>query len=352
MSQAQTTMRRIGLNLVEERRAQVAAEQSAFLAKAKDGADCSSTDRAKRSLGRDILSVLIRSNIATEPSQRMSVAEILSQISTFIAAGHETTSVALTWCLYALSQSPLSQRKLRAAVRSLDVCSPALDEEIMRLPYLDWVVRESLRVHAPVTTTMRMCMREEDAIPVAEPFEDREGVMRSAIRVKKWDMVLVPIQAINKSRKLWGEDAPVFRFDLLCCTGFPAMLMGGLLSFDLLLFDRPERWESPPDAIKAIPGLYSNVLTFLNGNALVGNRACIGYKFALSEIKVFLYVLIRDIEFAIDPSMVIEKKVNLGTTRPFVKSEPHLGNQMPLMVRPVAAGPSSLTPPPSHTSTA
>jgi hypothetical protein len=46
---------------------------------------------------------------------------------------------------------------------------------------------------------------------------------------------------------------------------------------------RPERWASPPQGARVIPGLYSNTLTFLNGNPLGGNRACIGYKFALIE---------------------------------------------------------------------
>jgi len=46
---------------------------------------------------------------------------------------------------------------------------------------------------------------------------------------------------------------------------------------------RPERWAAPPQEARAIPGLYSNTLTFLNGNPIGGNRACIGYKFALIE---------------------------------------------------------------------
>jgi hypothetical protein len=46
---------------------------------------------------------------------------------------------------------------------------------------------------------------------------------------------------------------------------------------------RPERWDCPPQEANAIPGLYSNILTFGNGNPINGNRACIGFKFALLE---------------------------------------------------------------------
>lgn len=48
-------------------------------------------------------------------------------------------------------------------------------------------------------------------------------------------------------------------------------------------FDRPERWENLRSETNAIPGLWSNTLTFLNGNPTNGNRACIGFKFALTE---------------------------------------------------------------------
>jgi hypothetical protein len=140
----------------------------------------------------------------------MSIQEILSQISTFLAAGHETTGSAITWCLYALSQSSAIQRKLREALLTLDPDSPRLIDELSRLPYLDYVVREALRVHSPVTSTMRVCMREADEVPVSEPYMDRDGVLRRTSSLRKWDIVTVPIQAINKSRKLWGKDASAF----------------------------------------------------------------------------------------------------------------------------------------------
>lgn len=74
------------------------------------------------------------------------------------------------------------------------------------------------------------------------------------------------------------------------------------------------------------------------------------------RIKIFLYVLVRDLEFSIDPSIEIEKKVKCVRpslpaqpsaitdtrpvhsvlTRPSVKSEPHRGNQMPLYIRRVS----------------
>ncbi|KAJ6557224.1 cytochrome P450 [Mycena vulgaris] len=322
MTQAQGTMRRIGLDLIRER-SEAVIEEHRHVLSGKGGG----IDGDKTILGRDILSVLIRSNSAESATQNMSV--------------DETTSSALTWCLYALVQHPLVQRTLRTALRDveLDLQSehPGLEESDLQLyqqmltdrlskcEYLDWVIRETLRLHAPITSTMRVCMRDEDEIPVTadgasgEPgCLDKNGKRLYGIRVKKWDIITIPIQAINKSQALWGEDARAFK---------------------------PERWANPPSTAKAIPGLYSNTLTFLNGNPLDGNRACIGYKFALIEMKIFLYTLLKDIEFRQDPSMVIEKKVNV-VTRPFVKSEPALGNQMPLYIRRAPPSDEPSLPPP------
>lgn len=41
---------------------------------------------------------------------------------------------------------------------------------------------------------------------------------------------------------------------------------------------RPERWEAIPEAIKAMPSVFGNLLTFISGA-----HACIGYRFAVIE---------------------------------------------------------------------
>ena len=224
----------------------------------------------------------------------MSIAEVLCQISTFIAAGHETTSSALTWCLYALARDRDIQDRLRHELRTLPrtrnrnrqtgQCStgggepatwlrPEFDERtqkqaqartqapgngddgdgdgdcdsemedgemllesISACEYLDWVVREALRVHAPVTSTMRVCMRDRDEIPVGkEGYLDRYGIRRWSIPVKRWDIVSVPIQAVNKSRELWGEDAGVFR--CVGCFSGPGSFLEPSASFTDLIGD-------------------------------------------------------------------------------------------------------------------
>ena len=54
-------------------------------------------------------------------------------------------------------------------------------DELNALPYLDAVVRETLRLHAPVSMTSRVAMKD-DVLPLAIPFTDSKGVIHHEIR--------------------------------------------------------------------------------------------------------------------------------------------------------------------------
>jgi cytochrome P450 len=53
-------------------------------------------------------------------------------------------------------------------------------EALNELPYLDMVVRESLRLYSPVSQTMRVATRD-DIVPVAMPYRDAQGRTRTDI---------------------------------------------------------------------------------------------------------------------------------------------------------------------------
>jgi cytochrome P450 len=139
-----------------------------------------------------------------------------AEIPTFLLAGHETTASGTSWGLFALAQRPDVQERLRDELRGLSLSTSSdpsnahLDGETLdqleRLPLLDAVVRETLRLHAPVSGTARTAMRDE-AIPVSAPYVDRNGVTRDVVHVAKDDTILVPIVLVNRSTELWGEDA-------------------------------------------------------------------------------------------------------------------------------------------------
>jgi cytochrome P450 len=54
-------------------------------------------------------------------------------------------------------------------------------EQLKSLPYLEGVVREALRLYAPVPRTQRIAMHDAE-IPLQRPFTDQQGVSRATVR--------------------------------------------------------------------------------------------------------------------------------------------------------------------------
>ena len=54
-------------------------------------------------------------------------------------------------------------------------------EQINTFPYLEGVVREALRLYAPVSGTQRIAMHDAE-IPLQKPFTDKHGVLQSTVR--------------------------------------------------------------------------------------------------------------------------------------------------------------------------
>ncbi|ELU38044.1 cytochrome P450 [Rhizoctonia solani AG-1 IA] len=268
------SIRRIGMEIVEDKKKILYQNQ---------GGD--------EFYGRDLLTLLIKSNIAPdiEKDQAMTDEEI------FGPAGHETTSSTTSWALYALTKHPEVQTKLRQELLKAGLGDEPSMEELEKISYLDNFVREVLRVHAVVPLTSR----EADCdtvIPVGESYIDIHGNIQHGIRwvVQKGDSISIPILAMNRAKDVWGEDALDFK---------------------------PERWDNLPDGVKDM---------FIHGP-----NACIGYRFAVIEVKALLYSLVRAFEFNIDPNLEIVGKTML-VSRPCVKGDSDNVNKMPLICKPVA----------------
>lgn len=87
----------------------------------------------------------------------VSIGIILSNLvppfaSLLVIAGHHTTSNALSRILHLLAQNPEVQSKLRQEIIEARAGGDLPYDELMALPYLDAVVRESLRLSVNVPT--------------------------------------------------------------------------------------------------------------------------------------------------------------------------------------------------------
>ena len=165
---------------------------------------------------------LAKANLSTDESKRLSDAELLDQCSTFLHAGSDSVALAISWCLHLLSKNPTIQARLREELlcSSLKDLSEELTPEkleiywgrIEMLPYLDAVVRETLRLCPPVHGTIRVAI-EDDRIPVSEPITLRDGTVipkGGHITIRKGSYVHIPIEGLNYSSDIWGPTAQEF----------------------------------------------------------------------------------------------------------------------------------------------
>lgn len=103
--------------------------------------------RASAGEGDYLLARLIRAR--TEQGEAMSEQQLHDEAITMLLAGHETTALALMYCVYALSKSPASAERLRAEVDRELGGRAATGEDLARMPYLDAVLHETLRLYPP-----------------------------------------------------------------------------------------------------------------------------------------------------------------------------------------------------------
>lgn len=95
----------------------------------------------------DLLSMLLLAE--DEDGQRMEKRQVRDEAVTLFAAGHETTSNALTWTFYLLAQHPdIEQRLYEEVDRVLAGRAPTL-QDLRQMPYLAMVIKESMRLYPP-----------------------------------------------------------------------------------------------------------------------------------------------------------------------------------------------------------
>ncbi|TDL16042.1 cytochrome P450 [Rickenella mellea] len=224
--------------------------------------------------GKDIMSVLRSGQQSQDVDNTLPENELLAQITrvdvkTLTFAANDTTSSAMSRILHVLSLHPEAQDKLRDEVKSLksDPDETSYDN-VMALPYLDAVCRETLRLYPPAPFVQRTALREH-VVPLMYPVKGSDGSTINEIPIAANQGIFVGIVAINKHRDVWGPDAEEWK---------------------------PERWLNtlPSSVLDArIPGVYPHILTFM-----AGNRACIGFKFSELEMKIVIALLIQKFQFS------------------------------------------------------
>lgn len=143
---------------------------------------------------QDLLGLMLTTR-HPDTGQMLDDRNIRYQILTFLVAGHETTSGAVSFALYNLSQNPKALARAQAEsdtiLGSHPDAQPAF-EQVAKFRYLRRVLDESLRLWPTVPAFAR------------SPRHDTTIAGRWTMRPKDWILVLLP--HIHRDPAIWGEE--------------------------------------------------------------------------------------------------------------------------------------------------
>ncbi|KAJ2999754.1 hypothetical protein NUW54_g6890 [Trametes sanguinea] len=223
---------------------------------------------------KDILGTLMYGK-DKETGQGLPEKTIQYNLLTFLIAGHETTSGMLVFALYYLLTHPEAMLKLQAEIDATLGGRLFTTKDLNSMPYLIAVMRETLRM-APTAPARTVA-----------PFEDT--VIGGKYFIAKGESIIVNTYDCQRDRKVWGEDADVFK---------PERMLDG--KYDTL----------PRQAWQAFG---------------YGERACIGGAFAWQEAQIALVTIFQQFDLSMaDPKyqLAVKQTLSIKPTNFFIRATP------------------------------
>ncbi|XP_057295262.1 cytochrome P450 4C1-like [Hydractinia symbiolongicarpus] len=167
---------------------------------------------------------------------------IREEVNTFMFAGHDTTATGMGWILYLLGRHPEVQKKLHAEIDRADLIPGIVLDKVRELKYLEYVIKEGLRLHPPIPLIARV-LEKDTAIG--------KHVIPSGTEIA------LDVYALHLNPEYWDE---------------------------------PKTFN--PDRFGQEKFLKRNPYSYIPFSA--GSRNCIGQKFAMLEEKVFLFHIMKN----------------------------------------------------------
>ncbi|XP_062215512.1 cytochrome P450 709B2-like [Phragmites australis] len=209
--------------------------------------------------GNDLLGLMLDTCMAAkqggkEGGPSLSIDEIIHECKMFFFAGHDTTSLLLTWTVFLLSVYPEWQERLRKEVlRELGREYPSADA-LSKLKEMTMVLLETLRLYCPPLFMQRKTVTDMTV---------------GAIKLPKGTAIVIPIPIMHRDKEVWGDNANEFN---------PLRFQNGIT-----------RAAKVPHALLAFS---------------IGPRSCIGQNFAMLEAKLALVLMLQKFSFTISPKYV------------------------------------------------
>ncbi len=190
--------------------------------------------------GDDLLQKLLDAVDPEDDRVRLSESDIRDHLVTFLLAGHETTSNALTWTLGLLARDPHAQTAIRDEVRSVVGRRRVTADDVRALPLTESAILEAMRLYPPIYLIAR---RAKESVEVG------------------------------------GYTLPA---------GAEAVLWIYFTHRDARFFPRPDAFVFDRFANGSTEGLHKHAFVPFGA----GPRACIGRAFATSEAVAILATLV------------------------------------------------------------
>ncbi|NXB75990.1 CP4F3 hydroxylase, partial [Donacobius atricapilla] len=156
-----------------------------------------------------------------ENGHTLSDEDIAAEADTFMFEGHDTTASGLAWLFYNLASHPEHQERCRQEVQELLAGRDTADiewEDLSQLPFTTMCIKESLRLHPPVTAVSRCCtedipLRDGRVIPkgMAWPgcpqcyHPHSSAVPKVTIPIPPGVICLMSIYGTHHNPDLWPE---------------------------------------------------------------------------------------------------------------------------------------------------
>jgi len=197
----------------------------------------------------DLLDMLLKAKYE-EDGTSMTNEQLIDEILIFFVAGHETTANALTFTFHLIAKNPETLKKAVAEVDAIDTALPPM-EKLAKLSYVKTCVEEAMRLYPPAWITDRVAI-EDDSF--------------AGLNIEKGTMIGISFYELHRNEKYWKNPDDFV----------------------------PERFSE--ENRKETAGHY-----FPFG---AGPRMCIGNGFALYEMMLSVYAMLKKYHIETDQKTV------------------------------------------------
>ncbi|CAN4105354.1 unnamed protein product [Withania somnifera] len=174
---------------------------------------------------------------------------VRDMVISFLMAGRDTTSSALTWLFWLTTNHPNVKNEMINEITSINNGNKALEfEDLKEMKYLHACLNESLRLYPPVAWDSKHAAKDD--------------ILPDGTRVKKGNRVTYFPYGMGRMESIWGKD--LFEF-------------------------KPDRWIEDNGELKSVSAYKFPVFQ-------AGPRVCLGKEMAFTQMKYVLATVLSQFE--------------------------------------------------------